>query len=138
MQDNHSWSHQNVLRGLHYQKEHPQGKLVWVSEGTVFDVAVDLRPGSPTFGQWEGFTLDAERPLQLYLPPGFAHGFCVISKAAHFHYKCTDFYYPAGEHGLRFDDPALNIPWPTEHPIVSQKDRLLPTLSTIDRERLPS
>ena len=112
VQDNQSMSVKGVLRGLHYQKEHPQGKLVRVICGEVFDVAVDLRPGSETYGQWHGERLSAENKKQFYIPEGFAHGFYVLSDRAEFCYKCTDFYHPGDEGGIRWDDPTIGIRWP--------------------------
>lgn len=129
VQDNHSRSVQGTLRGLHYQLQHPQGKLVWVVVGEVFDVAVDIRQGSPTFGQWFGTYLSAENHHQLYVPPGFAHGFSVISDTAEFLYKCTDFYTPGDEYGILWNDPVLNIDWPIDTPMLSAKDEQLPLLS---------
>lgn len=125
VQDNHSRSRQGVLRGLHYQVRQTQGKLVRVVHGTVYDVAVDLRRGSPTLGQWVGVTLSAENKRQLWVPPGFAHGFYVTSEDAEFVYKCTDFYAPEHERSLRWDDPALAIDWPLvdgKAPLLSAKD----------------
>jgi dTDP-4-dehydrorhamnose 3,5-epimerase len=128
VQDNHSRSVQGTLRGLHAQRRHPQGKLVRAVEGEMFDVAVDLRPSSPTFGRWVGVRLSGENFRQLYIPPGFAHGFCVLSDVVHVEYKCTDFYEPADEIGLAWDDPDVGIEWPVRDPIVSDKDRRLPRL----------
>ncbi len=124
VQDNHSLSAKGVLRGLHYQLPSPQGKLVRVVRGEVFDVAVDLRRGSPTFGRWVGETLSAENKRQLWLPEGFAHGFLVLSAEAEFLYKATDYYHPEHERCIRWDDPALAIAWPARGlpPIVSDKD----------------
>lgn len=122
VQDNHSHSTQGVLRGLHFQKRYPQGKLVYVTSGIIFDVAVDIRPNSPTLGKWFGITLTAEQHQQFYLPPGFAHGFCVLSKQADFHYKCTDYYHPEDEGCIRWNDPEINIQWPINNPILSAKD----------------
>ncbi|BCO32019.1 dTDP-4-dehydrorhamnose 3,5-epimerase [Thiohalobacter sp. COW1] len=122
VQDNHSRSRRGVLRGLHYQLEVPQGKLVRVTAGSVFDVAVDIRKGSPTFGQWVGYELTGENFRQLYVPPGFAHGFCVLSESADFLYKCTDFYAPETEHGIRWDDPDIGIDWPGGDFQISDKD----------------
>ncbi|WKD48804.1 dTDP-4-dehydrorhamnose 3,5-epimerase [Microbulbifer spongiae] len=125
VQDNHSRSTQGILRGLHYQTEKTQGKLVRVIKGEVFDVAVDLRENSPTFGQWVGFTLSAENKRQLWVPEGFAHGFYVTSAEAEFVYKCTEYYAPEHEHSLRWDDPELAIEWPLvngEAPRLSTKD----------------
>ena len=130
VQDNHSRSARNVLRGLHYQIEHAQGKLVRVIEGSVFDVAVDLRRSSPTYGQWAGFTLSAENHLMAWIPPGFAHGFCVTSEHAQFIYKTTDYWYPEHERTLRWDDPTLNIAWPLGGaPVLAEKDGKGCTLS---------
>jgi dTDP-4-dehydrorhamnose 3,5-epimerase len=137
VQDNHSRSVYGTLRGLHYQLQHPQAKLVWVVQGEVFDVAVDIRRGSPTFGQWYGEILSGENHRQLYIPAGFAHGLCVLSAAADFCYKCTDFYTPGDEYGLRWDDPRLAIPWPVATPMLAEKDRVYPLLDTIAPEYLP-
>lgn len=128
VQDNWSRSTKGVLRGLHFQRVHPQGKLVSVRTGKVFDVAADIRKNSPTFGQWYGQVLTEENNLQMYVPPGFAHGFCVLSEIADFSYKCTDYYYPDDEDGIRYDDPSLNIDWLIERPIISLKDKALPNL----------
>jgi dTDP-4-dehydrorhamnose 3,5-epimerase len=128
VQDNHSQSRQDTLRGLHYQLNYPQGKLVRVLQGEVFDVAVDIRQGSPTWGQWYGATLSAANKRQLYVPPGFAHGFCVVSHTADVLYKCTDFYAPQDEYGLRWNDPDLQITWPTQTPLLSAKDAAAPYL----------
>ncbi|TPQ39597.1 dTDP-4-dehydrorhamnose 3,5-epimerase [Cupriavidus pinatubonensis] len=123
VQDNHSRSVKNVLRGLHYQIQHPQGKLVRVVSGEVFDVAVDLRRSSPTFGQWVGVRLSADNKKQLWIPEGFAHGFVVLSEAAEFLYKTTDYWYPEYERCLLWSDPDLNIEWPiTEPPALASKD----------------
>lgn len=125
VQDNHSRSVQHTLRGLHYQVHQPQGKLVRVTRGEVFDVAVDLRQGSPTFGQWVGEVLTEENQHQMWVPPGFAHGFYVLSDSADFQYKCTDFYAPEHERCIRWDDNSLAIDWHllnAEEPIVSTKD----------------
>lgn len=123
VQDNHSRSVYGVLRGLHYQKECPQGKLVSVSLGSVFDVAVDIRPGSPTFGQWYGVELSAENQWQLWIEPGLAHGFAVTSEVAHFHYKCTDYYHPEFEASIYYADPDINIDWGIAAPVLSEKDK---------------
>lgn len=131
VQDNRSRSTQNVLRGLHFQKKKPQGKLVTVTQGLVFDVAVDLRPDSPTFCQHESVLLSGENKLQFYIPPGFAHGFCVLSGIADFQYKCTDYYDPNDESGLLWSDPELLIEWPITTPVLSSKDSVLPTLAKI-------
>jgi dTDP-4-dehydrorhamnose 3,5-epimerase len=122
VQDNHSRSAKGVLRGLHYQLQRPQGKLVRVVSGAVFDVAVDIRKGSPTFGHWVGAELSEDNQHQLYVPPGFAHGFCVLSERADFLYKCTDYYVPGDEYGIRWDDPAIGIDWPGRDFVLSAKD----------------
>ena len=122
VQDNHSKSSYGILRGLHFQKRHPQGKLVSVSLGSVFDVAVDIRTNSPTFGQWFGVELTQENQWQLWITPGLAHGFVVTSPIAHFHYKCTEFYRPDDEGAVRWDDPNIGINWPVKTPLLSQKD----------------
>ncbi len=122
VQDNHSHSAKGVLRGLHFQKQYPQGKLVKVTQGSVFDVAVDIRQNSPTYGQWVGITLSAEKHTQFYVPPGLAHGFCVISETADFHYKCTEYYHPEDEGSIRWDDPEIGIQWPVTEPVLSDKD----------------
>ncbi len=122
VQDNHSRSSKGVLRGLHYQREHAQGKLVRVSHGSVFDVAVDIRKGSPTFGRWVGAELSGENFRQLYVPPDFAHGFCVLSESADFIYKCTDFYTPEYEHSIHWNDPDIGIDWPDSNFLISEKD----------------
>ena len=122
VQDNHSYSSRGTLRGLHAQNRKPQGKLVRVVEGEVFDVAVDVRPESDTFGQWVGVTLSADNFYQLYIPPGLAHGFCVLSDVAQFEYKCTDYYDPDGEVSIRWDDPDIAIDWPIKAPVLSAKD----------------
>ena len=122
VQDNHSRSSNAVLRGLHYQKTKLQGKLVRVVRGEVYDVAVDIRQGSPTFGQWEGVILSEENKRQFWVPPGFAHGFLVLSDTADFEYKCTDYYDPSDEGSVLWNDPDLDIPWPISTPILSEKD----------------
>lgn len=137
VQDNHSRSGRGVLRGLHFQLNHPQGKLVSVASGVVFDVAADVRPGSPTFGQWVGVELSAENHRQLWVPPGYAHGFCVLSDFADFQYKCTDLYHPEDEGGIVWSDPDLAIEWPVSEPLVSDKDQKLPKLSEADHSQLP-
>jgi dTDP-4-dehydrorhamnose 3,5-epimerase len=137
VQGNYSRSTRGVLRGLHYQLKRPQGKLVWVIQGEVFDVVVDIRLGSPTFGRWIGEILSGDNHRQLYIPAGFAHGFCVLSESADFLYNCTDFYAPQDEYGLRWDDPQVGIDWPVAAPLLSEKDRHYPTLDTIPREHLP-
>jgi len=124
VQDNHSKSAQGVLRGLHYQIEHPQGKLVRVTQGEVFDVAVDLRRSSPHFGQWEGVLLSADNKRQLWIPPGFAHGFLVTSESAEFLYKTTDYYHPEFERCLLWSDPEVGVTWPvTSPPLLAAKDQ---------------
>ena len=134
VQDNHSRSVRGTLRGLHLQVRHPQGKLVRVIEGEIFDVAVDVRRGSPTFGQWMGVTLSAENFRQCYLPPGFAHGFAVVSPVAQVEYKCTDIYDPKGEVGIAWNDPAIGIDWPIADPLLSERDmRHQPLASVIDQ-----
>ena len=122
VQDNHSRSSRGVLRGLHFQKSKPQGKLVRVVRGEVYDVALDIRQGSPTFGQWEGVILSEENKTQFWVPPGFAHGFVVLSDTADFEYKCTDYYDPSDEASILWNDPDLNILWPIDNPILSEKD----------------
>jgi len=134
VQDNHSRSVGKTLRGLHLQVRRPQGKLVRVTEGEVFDVAVDVRMGSPTFGRWVAVTLTAENFKQCYIPPGFAHGFCVVSPVAQVEYKCTDVYDAAAELGIAWNDPALGIPWPIADPILSLRDRRHPTLAELAAE----
>jgi dTDP-4-dehydrorhamnose 3,5-epimerase len=134
VQDNQSSSSRGVLRGLHFQKNHPQGKLVRVIQGEVFDVAVDIRPGSASYGKWYGVVLGEKDQNQFYIPPGFAHGFLVLSEKCVFAYKCTDFYHPEDEGGIIWNDPAINIKWPdlgTEY-ILSEKDKKLPGLNTDD------
>lgn len=129
VQDNHSRSARGVLRGLHYQLKKPQGKLVRVVSGEVFDVAVDLRRRSPSFGRWVGTRLSEDNKCQLWVPPGFAHGFCVLSEHADFLYKCSEFYAPEDEHALRWDDPDIGIDWPLDvAPVLSAKDAAAPLL----------
>jgi dTDP-4-dehydrorhamnose 3,5-epimerase len=123
LQDNHSLSHRNVIRGLHYQIERPQGKLVRAVRGTVFDVAVDLRRSSPTFGRWFGIELSDANRKQVYIPPGFAHGFCSLTDVAEVIYRCTDVYHPAGERTILWNDQQLAIRWPVAEPILADKDR---------------
>ena len=129
VQDNHSRSGRGVLRGLHYQRRNPQGKLVSVVRGAVYDVAVDLRKSSPTFGRWFGTLLREDDHRSVWIPPGLAHGFFVLSESADFLYKCTTTYDAAEDRGIRWDDPAIGIEWPTDAPILSAKDRALPTLA---------
>ena len=137
VQDNLSLSSHGVLRGLHFQNPNGQGKLVYVLQGEVFDVAVDVRAGSPTFGKWTGAMLSGDNGRQLYIPPGFAHGFCVTGETALFAYKCTDFYNAKTEGAIRWDDPAIGIDWPLSEPLVSPKDSEAPLLADIDPARLP-
>jgi len=137
VQDNHSHSSQGVLRGLHYQLKNPQGKLIYAVTGTIFDVAVDIRKGSPTFGQWTGAELSAENKRQIYVPQGFAHGFVGWSESADIIYKCTDLYTPGDEYGVLWSDPEIGIDWPVEHPILSQKDLENHTLNQISEGHLP-
>jgi dTDP-4-dehydrorhamnose 3,5-epimerase len=135
LQDNHSRSVRGALRGLHYQLNHPQGKLVRVVSGEVFDVAVDIRKGSPLFGRWVGAVLSEENRHQIYIPPGFAHGFCTLSEQADFLYKCTDLYAPGDEYGIAWDDPDIAIEWPQLDYLISDKDLDNPGLS--DNNNLP-
>lgn len=137
VQDNQSKSGMGVLRGLHFQREHPQGKLVRVISGEVFDVAVDIRNGSSTCGKWCGVYLSAENKKQFYIPEGFAHGFLTLSHEAEFIYKCTDFYYPKYEGGIIWDDPEIDIKWPVDKVdeiIVSEKDKKWGRLSSIEKK----
>jgi len=137
VQDNHSRSVRGTLRGLHAQLRHPQGKLVRAIEGTIWDVAVDIRRGSPHFGRWTAAELSADNFRQLYVPPGFAHGFCVLSETAQMEYKCSDFYDPESEISVRWNDPALGIPWPVSEPLLSAKDQAALPLAEYG-ERLPA
>lgn len=137
VQDNHSRSTRGVLRGLHYQLDGPQGKLVHAARGRIFDVAVDIRVGSPHFGRWYGAELDDENLFSLWIPPGFAHGFCVLSDVADVIYKCTALFDPADDRGVAWNDPQIAIDWPVKDPIVSTKDRSLAALSA-DRLDLPA
>jgi dTDP-4-dehydrorhamnose 3,5-epimerase len=131
VQDNHSFSVRGTLRGLHAQLRHPQGKLVRAILGEIFDVAVDARPGSPTFGKWVSAVLSSENHHQLYVPPGFVHGFVVVSETAHVQYKCTDFYYPNDEVSVAWNDPDIGIDWPFAEPLLKEKDRKAPRLAEI-------
>ena len=133
VQDNQSLSNRGALRGLHFQKTHPQGKLVRVIGGEVFDVAVDIRPASPTWGKWHAVVLSGEKQNQFYIPPGFAHGFLTLSEHAIFTYKCTDFYYPEDEGGIKWNDPDIGIKWPDlgMDYILSDKDKKLPSLKKV-------
>lgn len=137
VQDNISFSVHRTLRGLHYQYPHTQAKLVHTLQGEIYDVAVDIRKGSPTFGHWTGVVLSAENRRQLFLPAGFAHGFCVLSESALLTYKCSDFYSPMGEGGILWNDPDLGIEWPVQDPVLSQRDVALQRLQGIDPDRLP-
>ena len=137
VQDNHSRSGRGTVRALHFQEAPGQPKLVRVARGRVFDVVVDLRRSSPTFGEWESFELDDERHRQLYVPIGFAHGFCVLSDVADFVYKVGSYFDASTERGIAWDDPDLAIPWPTDEPIVSDRDRHNPTLAQM-RDSLPA
>jgi dTDP-4-dehydrorhamnose 3,5-epimerase len=137
VQDNLSFSRRGVLRGLHYQHPSAQGKLITLLEGEVFDVAVDIRPDSPTFRQWVGVVLSAENHRQCYVPPGFAHGFVVTSEAARVSYKCTDFYQPRDEGSILWNDPDLAIDWPVRAATLSPKDLSAPRLRDVPAERLP-
>lgn len=136
VQDNLSRSVKGTLRGLHFQEPRPQGKLVSVVRGAVLDVAVDIRKGSPSFGKWVAVELSEENHRQLWVPPGFAHGFCVITDSADFHYKCTDYYQPQFDAGIAWNDPDLGIQWPVSSPIISEKDSKLPRLK--DAPKLPT
>jgi dTDP-4-dehydrorhamnose 3,5-epimerase len=136
-QDNLSFSCKNTLRGLHYQFPREQGKLVQVLQGEILDVAVDIRRGSPTFGRWVGVTLSAHDRRQMFIPQGFAHGFCVLSETALFIYKCSDFYAPECDRGVLWSDPSLGIEWPVKAPLLSGKDERLPLLKDIPPEQLP-
>ena len=138
VQDNLSFSSRGVLRGLHYQQPHAQGKLVSVVLGEVFDVAVDIRRGSATFGQWVGVLLSGGNNRQLWVPPGFAHGFCVASDTAYFTYKCTDVYTPEAEGGIAWNDPDIGIAWPISDAVLSDKDKEYPRLRDIPANRLPA
>ena len=133
VQDNHSRSQRGVLRGLHFQRTRPQGKLVSVSRGAVYDVAVDIDPASATYGKFVGVELNDDNHRQMWVPPGYAHGFCVLSEVADFQYKCTDFYFPADEGGLAWNDPDVGISWPIEAPQLSAKDANNPRLRDLKR-----
>lgn len=137
VQDNQAKSKKGVLRGLHFQLEHPQGKLVRVISGKVFDVAVDLRPGSETYGKWHGVELSAENKKQFYVPEGFAHGYLVLSDEAEFCYKCTDFYHPGDEGGLLWNDPAVGVEWPTEglELLLLERDQKWGTLADLRKKQ---
>ena len=137
VQDNHSRSTQDVLRGLHYQIRFPQVKLVSVIRGTIYDVVVDIRPDSPNFGMYAGFTLSEVNQLSLYVPGGFAHGFLVQSEWADISYKCSDYYHPGDDGGILWSDPDLKIPWGIGNPILSPKDAVYPCLKDISNDKLP-
>ncbi|RAO76966.1 dTDP-4-dehydrorhamnose 3,5-epimerase [Dyella jiangningensis] len=137
VQSNVSRSAKGVLRGLHYQWPNPQGKLVSVLEGEVFDVAVDIRRGSPTFGRWEGVVLTAENHRHFWIPEGFAHGFCVLSEFATFAYQCTALYDPIADAGVRWNDPDIAVDWPISHPLLSGKDEKALLLKEVPQDRLP-
>jgi dTDP-4-dehydrorhamnose 3,5-epimerase len=137
VQDNISLSVRNTLRGLHYQHPRGQAKLVQVLQGEIFDVVVDIRKGSPTWGQWFGVTLSSDNKRQLFIPDGYAHGFCVTSDTALFAYKCSDYYLPEDEGGVRWDDPQIGIQWPVQSPILSDRDKNYTGLDAIPADRLP-
>lgn len=137
VQSNLSRSGPGVVRGLHYQYPEPQGKLVWVPQGRVFDVAVDIRPGSPTFGQWAGVELSSENHRQFYVPEGFAHGFCVLGDTALLSYLCTAEYHPEYDAVIAWDDPDIGIRWPVEAAVISDRDAAAPRLAEVPPERLP-
>ncbi len=137
VQDNHSFSEKGVVRGLHYQLDRAQAKLVRVTRGEVFDVAVDIRKGSPTFGKWVGARLSGENHLQMFVPVGFAHGFCVLSETVEFLYKCSDYYSPEDERGIIWNDPDIGVDWLVDTPVLSNKDRSYPRLRDIDPNALP-
>ena len=134
VQDNHSQSVRHVIRGLHYQLRPGQAKLVRVISGEILDVVVDIRRGAPTYGRWLSLEMSAATPRQLYVPPGFAHGFCVLSATAEVEYKVDSYYDPARERGIVYNDPTLAIPWPTAAPILSDKDRQLPILAAAEND----
>jgi len=138
VQDNMSYSERGAVRGLHYQLKQPQGKLVFVLKGEVFDVAVDIRRGSPSFGRWLGYNLSESNRHQLFVPPGLAHGFMVLSETAEVYYKCTDLYSHGDEYGVLWNDPEIGIGWPGQEVILSEKDTSLPTLAAISKEHLPA
>jgi dTDP-4-dehydrorhamnose 3,5-epimerase len=137
VQDNFVRSHRNILRGLHYQLKHPQGKLLYVTRGEIFDVSVDVRWGSSNFGRWVGLELSQENRRQIFVPPGFAHGYFVISEEADVIYKCTDFYAPGDEYGIFWADPDIGIDWPVQKPLLSPKDQKYPRLREVPKELLP-
>jgi len=131
VQHNRSWSHQNVVRGLHAQARHPQGKLIRVTHGSLYDVAVDYRPDSPTFKKWVAVNLDAREGKEIWIPPQYAHGFCVLSDFASVEYLCTDYYHPDDQLSIRWDDEELRIDWPVDNPVLSEKDARAPKLETV-------
>lgn len=135
VQDNISFSKKHTLRGLHAQVKHPQAKLIQVISGKIFDVAVDIRKGSRTFGKWVGEILSDQNKRQLFIPEGFAHGFCVLSDTAYVIYKCSDIYYPEDDKGIAWSDPDIGIDWPINEPILSKKDKSLPSLSSFVSEQ---
>jgi dTDP-4-dehydrorhamnose 3,5-epimerase len=137
VQANHSRSTRNTLRGLHYQLHQPQAKLVRVSQGRIFDVIVDIRKGSQTFGQWYGTELDDESMEMIYMPPGFAHGFVVLSETTDFIYQCSDYYHPQSEQGIAWNDPDIGIEWPITDVVLSDKDKMHPTLADLAPDKLP-
>jgi dTDP-4-dehydrorhamnose 3,5-epimerase len=137
VQDNFSRSQKNTLRGLHYQLRHAQAKLIYVLKGEIFDVVVDIRKGSPVFGKWMSVTLSEDNRYQLYIPEGFAHGFCVMSETADVVYKCTDFYAPNDDFGVLWSDPSIGIDWPVRDPLLSEKDTKYPVLDDMPEDRLP-
>ena len=138
VQDNHSRSIRGTLRGLHAQWRRPQGKLVRCLQGEIFDVAVDMRRGSPTWSEWVGVTLTSENHKQIYVPPGYLHGFVVVSETAEVEYKCTDLYDPGGEIGVRWDDPGIGVEWPIQDCILSEKDAAAPMLAELPEDRTPA
>ena len=137
VQDNHSHSSRGTLRGMHYQLKYPQAKLIYVITGEIYDAVVDIRRGSPSFGQWKGFSLSAEKKRQLFVPQGFAHGFCVLSETADVMYKCSDFYNPNDEFGILWSDPDIGINWPVENPILTEKDSHYQKLNNVPSTNLP-
>ena len=138
VQDNHSRSSRDILRGLHYQLKNPQAKLIYAATGEILDVAVDIRKGSPNFGKWVGIILSEENRFQLYVPEGFAHGFCVLSETADVIYKCSELYSPGDDRGVNWSDKSININWPANVPLLSDKDKNLPSLKEIPENLLPS
>lgn len=137
VQDNRSFSQKGVLRGLHYQVTRPIGHLIHVARGRVFDVGVDLRCGSPSFGKHIAFELSEKRPQQLYFPPGVAHGFCTLENENEIHYKCSEYYYPDDEGGVLWSDPDIGIKWPLENPLIKQRDAEFPLLRNLTADKLP-